>query len=551
MTFLFLTNKIILVLFFIHLIRTVLYEVYLWQLKEYRLDRILAFFSTNQGKKFIFHKLNITKCFLLLGYPVLFSLINILFLHLLIIFVYLFEIFIFLYKGLEQIRIPKLTLKAVVIIFFSLIFLVLLFLLIPTNNIFRILLLDRLIFFTVILTTLTINFPFQIIKEIILFFALSKIRQFSNLIVIGITGSYGKTSTKEYLSFILSQKYKVLKTTGSENTDIAIARTILNKLNSNHQVFVVEMGAYKKGEIASICKIIRPQIGIITGINQQHLQLFGSLKNTMKAKFELIENLKVGGKAFFNTSNNYVKKMVDWCKLKRPDLNLYKYYFFSGKSKKEKKSSSIQENELVITKTQVQQNELNFQLSYLKKSYFFKAKLSGKQHIENLTAAIFVALNLGFTLKQLKEIILGVKAPFKTMKEIKISPKVIFIDDSYNSNPDGVLAALSYLKIFSGKKFLILTPLIELGEKAGEIHYLIGKKAASICNQIFVTNSNYFNFLKAGVEISSDNKNKLQIINSVLKKQLIKKAFQTKSVLLFEGKEAGKILTEYKYLKYV
>jgi UDP-N-acetylmuramyl pentapeptide synthase len=93
-----------------------------------------------------------------------------------------------------------------------------------------------------------------------------------------ITGSYGKTSTKEFLYAILSEKYKVVKTEGNNNTNIGVAYTVLNKVSDDYDYFICEMGAYKIGEIAEICGIVKPEIGILTGINEQHIDLFGSIE---------------------------------------------------------------------------------------------------------------------------------------------------------------------------------------------------------------------------------------------------------------------------------
>ncbi|GAI48689.1 unnamed protein product, partial [marine sediment metagenome] len=133
--------------------------------------------------------------------------------------------------------------------------------------------------------------------------------QFKNLLVVGITGSYGKTSTKEFLATVLSKRFNVLKTKEHQNSEIGISRCILNELKPEHKVFIVEMGAYGKGGIKLLCDIAKPKIGILTGMNEQHLALFGSQENIIKTKYELIENLPSDGMAIFNGNNKYCSEL--------------------------------------------------------------------------------------------------------------------------------------------------------------------------------------------------------------------------------------------------
>ncbi|MBI1839130.1 MAG: UDP-N-acetylmuramoyl-tripeptide--D-alanyl-D-alanine ligase [Candidatus Colwellbacteria bacterium] len=154
--------------------------------------------------------------------------------------------------------------------------------------------------------------PTNFMKESVYRRAESRIRRAKEkgLIVVGITGSYGKSSTKEFLSQILSHKFKVLKTPRNINSELGVARFVLDKVSENDKVLVVEMGAYHTGEIANLARIARPEIGILTGITEQHLALFGSLENIKKAKFELIESLPQNGLAVFNGDNEYLPEMA-------------------------------------------------------------------------------------------------------------------------------------------------------------------------------------------------------------------------------------------------
>jgi len=129
----------------------------------------------------------------------------------------------------------------------------------------------------------------------------------NNLKVIGITGSYGKTSTKEFLYQILRQKYKVLKTPGSYNTLFGIYKVINHELDARYDFFICEMGAYKIGEIKELCDCVLPDFAILTGINEQHLERFGKIENTIKAKFEIVETLKDKATAAINHADENVE----------------------------------------------------------------------------------------------------------------------------------------------------------------------------------------------------------------------------------------------------
>ena len=150
--------------------------------------------------------------------------------------------------------------------------------------------------------------PFDFIaKSIIVARAKSKMRKFQNLKIIGITGSFGKTTMKEVLAAVLSEKFKVLKTPENINTPVGIGRLILKELSSDTEIFIVEMGAYQRGDIRALCRIAQPQIAILTGINEAHLERFGSMENTIKAKFEIVQHAKPDALIVLNEENKLVK----------------------------------------------------------------------------------------------------------------------------------------------------------------------------------------------------------------------------------------------------
>ena len=141
--------------------------------------------------------------------------------------------------------------------------------------------------------------------------AQNKIKSRNDLNVIGITGSFGKTSTKFIVSTILSQKFNVLTSPESYNTPMGLSKVINNDLDANHEVFVAELGARQIGEIREVAELVQPKIGIITNIGPAHIETFKNIDNIMKTKYELIEELPTDGVAVFNYDNEHIKKLAD------------------------------------------------------------------------------------------------------------------------------------------------------------------------------------------------------------------------------------------------
>lgn len=544
---------LILFSFVVRTIRLAFYYTFLCQLKEYRIDRLTAHLETSQGRKLIFGIITLVKWILLISILVSSQL------RIGILFRFSFWMFclIWILEALRSIkellisgwRTPKFTLKTLLILGIVFIFqfgLIILGLVVQQKFLLAQLLigpfLDKLLGPSIIFLIVFLNIPLSLYKKWLITRARKKIEQFKHLMIIGITGSFGKTSTKEFLAQLLSAKYNVLKTEGSINTEIGIAQTVLLGLTSKHDVFIVEMGAYKKGEIAAICKIVSPETGVITGINQQHVQLFGSIEEILEGKFELIKSLKKNGIAVFNAGNKYVQKMVDWCRQQRPDLLVWKYQRLSDKEVVDFKKRKAQDNILYAYDIKVQPDKLSFKMLYKGQDIQCNAKLAGVAHVNNLLAATCVALKLGMTIEQIIKSISKIKAPAKTMRMVAEIKGAKFIDDTFNANPDGVIAALEYMQLFAGKKILVLTPLIELGEASYAIHRSLGRKAAIVCDLILLTNLNYNKpFIKGTSQIVGDGK-KIQVVNTIVGEKIIRQHIDKDGVVVFEGKEAGKIL---------
>ena len=484
-------EKFEIILFFSFLVvisKNTIYQLFLWQLKEYRWDRFWIHLNIRQGRKLLFGKKEVFKWLLLFFTPFffLFSFSNLIFLLVFILFS--FEAGSYIKQLLTHgWKLPDFTFKTVLVM--ALVFLLCLGTIFAPGFLpIKLLIFDRLLLLVVTILVVLTNIPAKIYQQFIIQKAKQKIKNHSDLLVIGITGSYGKSSTKEFLAQILASKFKVLKTPANFNTAIGIAKTILKDLKKEHQIFVCEMGAYKKGEIKSLCDIVKPKIGLITGLNEQHQALFGSLENTISAKFELIEALPKTGLAIFNGYNKYCLEM----------------------SKKAKKMG----RGVKVAKKEKNNLKINF---------------AGEYFLENIHMAKAVAEELGIESKEITQLVKKIKPPAQTMQIFKKNG-LILIDSTYNSNPQGVLAGLEHLKTYSGKKIFVFQPIIELGKASAELHQKIGKKAGEICDLVILTNKNFYkDFLKGTKE------------KVTLKKDLPK---IKKGAILFEGKEARSYLDQ-------
>ncbi|HUD19694.1 MAG TPA: UDP-N-acetylmuramoyl-tripeptide--D-alanyl-D-alanine ligase [Patescibacteria group bacterium] len=373
--------------------------------------------------------------------------------------------------------------------------------------------------------------PIYLYHEYLIRKATNILRSHKKMLVIGITGSYGKTSTKEVLYTILSQKYRTLKTEASKNSPIAIAETVIQRLRPEHEVFVVEMGAYKRGEIERMCSIVRPEIGVVTAINAQHQDLFGSIETTMKAKYELIRGLSGKRVALFNADNEFTRTMSGWARKDGVSVRLYTT----------KKSAQSVQAEYRADQITSSERGLKFIYHFGKTSTQIVATLYGLHQASNVLAALAVAIESGMTLDEAARACRLIHPFDKTMTPIKGINRSLFIDDTFNNNPDAAKAAIDFLSTRKGKKFLVFQPMIELGSYAQESHREIGAYAGNTCDSIILTNANYNKSFMAGAR-SSNRQMKVAVMSSVDTAKYIESTVSSGDTVLFKGREAAKAL---------
>jgi len=318
-----------------------------------------------------------------------------------------------------------------------------------------------------------------------------------NLIVIGVTGSYGKTSTKNFLAKTLSAKYEVLTTPENYNTTMGVVKTIRENLKPIHQIFICEMGATKVGDIKEICDIVKPKIGVITSIGPQHLESFKNIDNIIKTKFELAQSVKENnGIVFLNYDNEYLSNQ-------NTDIDIQSY----GINNKDLNYNAYDLNS--------SSQGLSFKLfdSTSNEEIQFKTKLIGKHNVINLTAAIGIANYLDIPLKSLVSRIREIKSVNHRL-ELMSHGDLTIIDDSYNSNPISSKSALDTLSEFEGTKIIVTPGLIELGENEQKYNFELGNYMAKICDYIFLVESKTCKSILDGIISDQFNSEKVFIVSS-------------------------------------
>ncbi len=364
----------------------------------------------------------------------------------------------------------KLILSITIILFILPLFLRLPYLILTTF--YLILILEP---FPLLFLSLVIIKPYEIARR---FFTIEDCRRqifnHPHLTVIGITGSYGKTSTKDFLYEILSHASQTLKTPESYNTVFGIAKMIQMQLHRKLNYFICEMGAYVRGEIKELTHMVPPNFAILTAIGSQHLERFKSLENTTLAKFELIDAVKPEN-ALVNLDNKYISDQIEL-----PDYLGIKTYSFVNSAA-----------DFFVKSHHLTASGSNLEVVYQNKTYHFETKLFGTSNLENLVAAVGMAFMLGIDPKTIQKSVSEItpsphRLQLVQFDQLDKSHKCTLIDNAYSSNEMGFMKIIADLKSLPGKKALITPGIIELGTHTGVIHEKIGVQAAGVFEQIIL-----------------------------------------------------------------
>ena len=337
------------------------------------------------------------------------------------------------------------------------------------------------------------------------------------LIKIGITGSFGKTTVKNILAAILSQKYKVLATPASFNTPMGICRAVGDGLG-DVEVFIAEMGARYTGDIAELAKVVRHDYGILTGIGNQHLDTFGSIENLHKTKYAIVEHLPKDGFAFFNGDSEGARMMYGWC---RVDKTMACH-------------AEISTEGVYYTDVSMTAKGVTFTLHAGKESILITSPLLGKHMAGTLTLCASVALKLGVTVQEIAEAAKQLK-PTPHRLELIDHGDTIVIDDAYNSNVDGARNALEVLSMFEGTRIVVTPGLVELGEEEDACNYRVGEFIAQYADYA-ILNSSRAEIMKKGCLAGGMPEDKIIIANGLTDSMAkIASLNLDKKVILFEN----------------
>lgn len=376
--------------------------------------------------------------------------------------------------------------------------------------------------YTMYLSNILVNPIENAINKYYFDMAHDKVRSFENLKIVGITGSYGKTSTKFITAKILEEKYNVLKTPESYNTPMGVSKVINNTLSSEYNAFVVEMGARNIGEIKEMAELANPKIGVITSIGPTHLETFINIDNIMKTKYELIEALPPEGIAIFNYDNQYVKKLAD---------KTFKEKILYG-------TENIELLDIYATNIEVSEIGSTFILNDKNGNTIkCETKLLGEHNIGNILAGAAVGVALGLTFEEIARGIKEVEPVPHRLQLINPGTGVIIIDDAFNSNPVSSKAALDVISQFKEGRKIIVTPgMIELGQEEEEANRQFGRYIAEACDYAILIGKNRTKPIYEGICEKGFNEEDIFVVNTLNEATaVLQHLVRPKDVVLFEN----------------
>ncbi len=338
--------------------------------------------------------------------------------------------------------------------------------------------------------------------------------------IIGITGSYGKTSVKHILGHILKTQAPTLITPGSVNTPMGITRIVREQLDETHKYFIAEMGAYGPGSVARLCKLAPPDVGVITAIGQAHYERFKSLETVAEAKFELAESVLETGTAVVIHDTclrfDYVKKMVD---AKRD-----KFVVVGNTSHKDMDIASVEQRT----------DGLEVRLTWAGENYVLTMPLYGLHHGQNAALAFATAATLGVPPENIVTALRSVPQITHRL-EVKKQGDGIIIDDAFNSNPEGFRSALDLLAAMHGRKILITPGMVELGTAHDEEHEKIGKRAGEVCDVVLLVLPERVPSFIAGFKTTGASKQLIEVRSFKEASEWLDKNHQSGDAVLIEN----------------
>ena len=339
----------------------------------------------------------------------------------------------------------------------------------------------------------------KLVSEMYFRDAQKKLAARPDLIRIGITGSYGKTSVKFILGTILQEKFQVLVTPSSFNTPMGVTRIIREKLMPAHQVFVAEMGARHVGDIKELCRLVHPHHGVLTSVGPQHLDTFHTLERIKYTKYELMDAIPDGGCCFFPDDKAICRELFD-------------------KTRKTKRLCSVhpgaEDADVWATDIHVSPAGSSFILHTLNDEIACQTKLLGEHNIQNIILAATVGLHLGMNLRQIARGISRI-TPVEHRLQLIPSTGVTIIDDAFNSNPKGAQAALKVLREFEGRRIIITPGMVELGDGEDDFNHEFGLMMADCVDVAILVGKKHTSPIAKGLKEAGFPKENLYVVSSL------------------------------------
>ena len=299
----------------------------------------------------------------------------------------------------------------------------------------------------------------KLVSEMYFRDAQKKLAARPDIIKIGITGSYGKTSVKFILGTILQEKYQTLITPSSFNTPMGVTKIIRERLTPATQVFVAEMGARHVGDIKELCRLVHPRYGVLTSVGPQHLDTFHTLERIKNTKYELMDAVPADGCCFFPDDGAICRELYD-------------------RTEKEKRLCCLHyspDADVWATDVTVSSMGSRFVLHTSAEEIACETRLLGEHNIQNILLAATVALHLGLTMRQVARGISKLQ-PVEHRLQLIPSPGITIIDDAFNSNPKGAEAAVKVLGAFQARRIIITPGMVELGGQEAAFNREFGRK---------------------------------------------------------------------------
>jgi UDP-N-acetylmuramoyl-tripeptide--D-alanyl-D-alanine ligase len=339
--------------------------------------------------------------------------------------------------------------------------------------------------------------------------------------VIGVTGSYGKTTTKVCIGAVLEEASPTLITPASFNSYLGVIRTINEHLTERHRAFVVEMGMYRAGDIAELCELAHPEIGVITAIGPAHLERMGTIEAIANAKAELALALPAGGHLVTNGDDPLCLQIAGRVTVdtvlfgvKNPDAHV--------------RAEAVE----------MAEGQTRFDLVIGEQRIAARAGLLGSHNLSNLLAAAAVGHLCGMTLEQIARGLRRIRPPEHRLQPIpNPGAGIVVIDDAYNSNPAGAQAALEVLRSHPAQRRILVTPgMVELGTQEADLNERFGRQAATACDRVILVGPERTRPIAAGLAHEGFDPDAITVVRDIgAATEVLRGLTRAGDVILFEN----------------